>query len=282
MAEPGAKDAAMGGAVVACAEGAEALYYNAAALINVKMAYLSGCMNNGIYFADYYSLSWVRRLNPKRSIGAFYARSYNGGGVHYDPVAKKSVDSQYYDLNVSFSFAREISPVYAIGINAKYIRSVWGSRSVICDKDNGFAFDLGLLMRRSIGDVNLNIGLAFRNIGPDLGSAQRKLPSSVNLGFGIERNFLELMHLVVEIDLIENYQGYVKGFDLRAGTELNINEFLFLRGGFISKRGEYRYFVLGSGISVEKFSLDLAFAPIQPKKEPKTSLFWRISFAYGH
>jgi hypothetical protein len=281
VAEPGARDAGMGGAVVACAKGVEALYYNPAALVNLKTACLSACMNNGIYFADYYSLSWAKRLNTKRSIGVIYSRSYNGGGVHYDPVQKKSIDSRYYDLNISLSFAQEINPIYAIGINAKYIRSVWGSPSVICDTENGFAIDVGGLMRRPFGKGTLNTGFVFRNIGPPLVTSERKLPSSLNFGFGIEQEISRSINLTLECDLTDNFQGYVQGFDFRCGTQLSIKELLYLRGGFISKRELYKYFVFGGGISWEGVSLDLAFAPVQPKREPRIMTFWRISLSYG-
>jgi len=280
--EPGARDAGMGGALVAWCQGVEALYYNPAGTINVEKTSLSASFNNGIIFADYFSLSWTRRLNVRRSIGVIYSRSYNGGAIHYDPVEKKSIDSKYYDLTLGLSFAQSINPVFTTGLNAKYIRSVWGSPIIISQTDNVLAFDFGFLMQRSISNVDINTGLAWRNVGPILGNINRKLPSNLNFGVGMKRNFSELGYLLMEVDLTQNFQGYVKGFDFRSGIELSIRELLFFRGGYISKRGEYKYLVSGLGITWKKLSLDLAFAPEQPKLEPETSLIWKIAFTYGH
>jgi hypothetical protein len=157
--EVGAKAIATGGAFVATANDASALYWNPAGI--------SGLQNNIVSFTHTYWLAntshdfagLVLKLGGTHTIGISYTSlSYGDMKVRteiYPEGTGEYFSSNDYALGLSYSFG--LTDQFSIGVTGKYVGSkIWHMST------SAIAFDLGILYHTPI--EGLNLGMSISNI----------------------------------------------------------------------------------------------------------------------
>jgi len=160
----GARAIGIGGAYVALANDASAIYWNPAGLIHVgengSVAFgynkwLAGTRHNfaavavKLSPADVLGLSFTSLSMPDMEVrNEFYPE---GTGEFFSAM----------DLVMGISYARQITDRFGVGLTAKYIRQqIWQMSA------SALAFDLGVTFRTDL--EWLKLGMSFANFGPKM------------------------------------------------------------------------------------------------------------------
>jgi hypothetical protein len=243
----GARGLALGGAMLADIQGAEAIFWNPAGmatseksseLLVSRFDYIAGISLNAIAFTKNFRDYGVVGISLKSvSIGDIKETTDDkpdGTGNTFAPAFQ----------TWSLSYARSFTDRIVVGCNAKYIRE-----QILNEIANGIAFDLGL--QYESGFPGLRIGFAIQNIGPLMQFTGSDLSCGTSQGSAIDPVNVVLaefelptsIELAIAYDLFEfdnsptnvylRFQSNVYDNDeLDAGLEYSYNHQLFLRGGF--------------------------------------------------
>ncbi|MGH7492039.1 MAG: PorV/PorQ family protein [bacterium] len=278
----GAEAVGMGGAYVAKAENAGALFWNPAGIANLE--------RQSVYFAH---TPWRATIALN---SAAYALPVNGFGSLGAAVTVLSMDrmevtneyaqdgtGEYFDaqdLMISLSYARALSDRFSTGLTAKYIQQkIWNETA------SGVAFDVGTQYR--LWFSNAVVGMSLTNFGGDLRMEGRDLsyqfdtdpnapdnrPAPANLeaeAYPLPLHFQ--VGLVMDVLRSGNFAWQIasevthpndNSERVNFGTQLGILDRLFLRGGY---RYNYDDEDLSAGVglswpmSTNQLQIDYAFA----------------------
>ena len=160
-AEP--RGAALGGAITAIVDGADALYWNPAGALNTNKFAISFAHTN--WFLDtrltYGGAVW--KINDNNAIGLSVS-SFSMDEMEITTVYDPRGTGEYYnagDLSAGISYARRIMSQFSFGITAKYIQEyIWDESA------NQLGIDLGSIYYTNF--MNLRLGMAVRNFGGTL------------------------------------------------------------------------------------------------------------------
>lgn len=211
----GARGLAMGGSTISSASGVEAIHWNPAGLGTLK----------GSAEGMFSSMSYIADVNVSygavgASFGEFGAvglsiRSLDFGEIplttNADPEGKLGRMFSPTFVTLGLTYARALSDQIAAGFTAKLI-----SESIERVSATGFALDFGVQYHGLVGVKGLQLGIAIKNIGPQMqydGSgllrnalssdglrpeqlykseaAAFELPSLIELGVGYTDNFTD-------------------------------------------------------------------------------------------
>ena len=246
----GARAMALGGAYSAAADEASALYWNPAAMTQVRRR--SATLMHAAYLADssYDYGSYVH--NAKRT-GAFgLGLQYFSFGTVFetDEGFHPTGTSHPYDLAVSAGYAREFKGGAAVGLAGKFIQSK------LAETATTGAVDAGVLSPRLFSD-RLRLAAVVRNAGGSLkyGGESDPLPLAFKLG-GVLR-LTDAWILALDLDIPRSDDPGV-----RMGTEymfVDESSWRFAgRAGFSSADVSP---AAGIGIGVRGLTVDYAFVP---------------------
>jgi hypothetical protein len=258
----GARDLAMGGASLAVSQGVDAIFWNPAGLARqtnsaegtlTTMSYIADIRVNygavGIMFSGFGTVGLsIKTLNFGDVPLTTNDDPENLSGRTYSPTL----------LNVGLSFARPFTDAITAGVTLKVISEKLGRVN-----GSGFALDLGVQYHNIGGLKGLHMGLALKNIGPQVSfdgsgllrpatasagrrseqfysskAASFELPSSVELGLAYSRNINESLSWNLNGTFANNnlsldgYRGGAElayksgsiGFAARGGIELSPTE----------------------------------------------------------
>ena len=223
-----ARATGMGSAEVALAEGASSIAYNPAGVLSVSTASFGGTYN-----------SWWANITHSFFGAAVNLQDYGTFGVGLTLLSTDDMEVttpafpdgtgelfKATDMAATFTYARQISQEFGLGLSAKYIKSY------LYNKDIGassVAFDIGTLY--DIPVLRTRLGISVNNLGTDLKfiTEQYSLPTA--LRFGARVTVLEeevnLVYLAMQIarpnDSDEQYN---------LGAEYTYSGILSLRGGY--------------------------------------------------
>jgi hypothetical protein len=163
----GARDLAMGGASMSTSRGVEAIYWNPAGLGRMtnsaegmfsSMNYIAdigvtfggvagrfgdfGVLGLTVSTLDFGDIPLTTNDDPENDGGRFYSPSY---------------------VTIGFSFARGLTDAISFGMTGKLI-----SEQIDRAGASGFAVDIGVQYDRLIGVQGLSLGVAVKNIGPQM------------------------------------------------------------------------------------------------------------------
>lgn len=283
----GARSVAMGGAFVAVANDASAMFWNAAGIAT---------LSNPEVFVSY--TKWLADINynysgfvlPLKNWGTF---GLNASFLSMEAMEKTTIDEpngtgEYFDAG-SFAFgicyAKSLTDRFAIGFNGKYIReSIYHSRA------QGVALDIGTLFTTPLYDMKLgmsisNFGTKMRmtgddmlvqhdidpmisgnngNISADLRTDAFDLPLILRIGVSLDLlQGVENNHLVLSIDALHPNDNKEC---LNLGCEYMYRNQIFLRAGYKSlfSPDSQQGLTLGGGIRLgisngRKLALDYAY-----------------------
>jgi hypothetical protein len=199
----GARAAAMGGAVAAGAQGAEALFQNPAALARLEPESPSEvALGYDALLETAYqgAAAYARPLGRDGALGAGLVYASQSAQTKYTSVGDASGSFTPLDLAAGAGYARRVGPV-ALGAGLKMIRSSLADQS-----GTSAAVDLGVLAKHvaDLGDGPLDAGGSVSNLGPPLklGSSADALPLNVRAGglWHMSPNFDAALDVVFPVD----------------------------------------------------------------------------------
>lgn len=278
----GARNAALGYAVVGLTDDASSVFWNPAGLANISSTSIHFSFFNWFKFFDVNAFSVARNLGDFGIIGANIL-VLNMERMEITTELEPNGTGRYFDaqdMAIGITYARYLTDRFRFGITAKYIyQRIWNETA------SGLAFDIGT--QYTLDFNNLTIAMAMTNFGPDLNMNGEDLNVIHDKSNNFPLNRLTPARLVTDdyplplhfqvgiaMDLLSS--EFVKskiGIDashpndnkerLHLGTEWTFFDLLSLRGGY-----KYNYddenFTFGGGIktvfSDYKLSFDYSFS----------------------
>jgi hypothetical protein len=163
----GARDLALGGASISTTRGVEAMYWNVAGL---------GHMEGGAE-AMFSTMTYIGDINVVYGAVAGKFGSFGNVGFTIKSLSfgdipltteddPENVSNRFYSptfVTVTAGFARPLTDAITIGLGVKLI-----SEKIDRVSSSGFAFDFGVQYDGLVGVKGLNLGLAVKNIGPQM------------------------------------------------------------------------------------------------------------------
>ncbi len=159
----GARAVGMGGAFVAVADDATAIFWNPAGLSRLKNSEAIIIHTNWLVSTSFDFAGFVSPLGQWGTVAASIT------SLSTDEMDVRTIQFQegtgerfsYSDLSLALSYAKNLTNRLSIGVNAKYIsQRIWHMSSA------GYAFDIGTLFRTQFND--LTIGMSISNFGTSM------------------------------------------------------------------------------------------------------------------
>ncbi len=278
----GAKNAALGSAVVGSVDDATAIFWNPAGIANVNSISIHFSFFNWFKFFDINAFAVAKNFGDLGTLGTSIL-VMNMDRMEITTELEPNGTGRYFDaqdMAIGLSYARFMTDRFRFGLSIKYIyQRIWNETA------NGIAFDIGT--QYTLDFNNLTIAMAMTNFGPDLNMSGEDLNviHDRNKNFPLERltparlatdDYPLPLHFQVGIAMDLYKSEFVKskiGIDashpndnnerLHFGTEITFFDLISLRGGY-----KYNYddedFTFGTGIktvfSDYKFSFDYSFS----------------------
>ena len=250
--EVGAKSVGMGGAYVAVADDASAIYWNPAGISKLK--------NNSVVFSHTYWFAetnhnyagLVLKISDEQAIALSYT-SLTMPDMEVTNEFYQDGTGEYFsatDLALGISYSLNITSEFSMGFTGKYVsQNIWHMNA------SAFALDVGLLYQSPI--EGLTLGMAITNVGsqikyegednfiyysfdPNLNGNSDKIYSEIKMdswdlpllfkvGLAYQLIESEMNSFLISCDAVHpnDYSEYVN-----IGFEYGFKEVFFLRGGY--------------------------------------------------
>ncbi len=248
--------AAMGGAYTARVSGAGAAYWNPAGLAdvanrNLLLMHTAWLADISQDFAAVQLMHGVHNLALSVNVFTIPGVEIRGDQPTDQPYGKVDAVNFYAGI----SYGRALNDTWRVGFTVKYLYEKYYLESA-----PGWAVDAGVIGKNLLPDVT--VALVVQNLGrmSPLQEERTPLPLMARLG----ANYLlpvKIMRqnpsLSCDVQWIKDEAAY-----LRAGMELPVWNYLFLRGGWITGNDQ-TLFTGGAGLEFGAFHLDYAFVPVQ-------------------
>lgn len=249
----GAREAAMAGAGTAAAFGPQALVYNPAATARLTPFSISASYTK--WFLDTHHQS----IFANRDLGIFQLgfglSSFAYGKIEYRedrPTEQPFGTFSPLDLTGYLNLARALGDIAEMGLNLRYFYS-----KIIKYQASALGADAGFRIHPL---SNLTVGLAVTDFGKTLYYYYEPFWLPTRARVGLSWN-LPIGSTQLTLTSDASYLIYNRNFQANAGTELTVNEILFLRAGFDPLNPSNR-FSFGTGIRHRLFRLDYAWSPL--------------------
>ena len=228
----GARAAAMGGAFVAVADDASALYWNAAGIARIDADRSQLQFNHAIWPADmkFTQLGYV--FHTKRIPGAI---GVSLRSLYMNPMVETTAyqpdptvgTGQTFDagyMAAGLTYARSFTDKFSAGITANFIHEGLADLS-----QNTYAFDLGTLY--DVGTMGMRIGMAISSMGTDVTFIERvaRLPSVFRIGTSATLLQTADQRLIGSFEFSHPPDNSER---LNVGAEYGFHNYVFLRGGY--------------------------------------------------
>jgi hypothetical protein len=252
----GARNLAMGGAGMSNAVGVEAIYWNPAGLGRLTHS-AEGMFSNLQYIADIK----VNYGAVAAKFGEFGNLGFSIKALDFGKIPLTTVDDPENRSGATFSptyvtigltYSRELTDAVAAGLTVKLV-----SETIDRVSASGMAFDLGLQYTGLVGVQGLHLGVAVKNIGPQLkydgsglyrsavtteglrpeqkyktDAASFELPASIEIGVGYSGRVGDNMNYTVS-GVFANNNLYLDEYKLGAEYGVNLAPVkVFARGGY--------------------------------------------------
>lgn len=273
----GARNAALGSAVVGVIDDASSAFWNPAGLANVHSTSLHFSFFNWFKFFDVNAFSLAKNFSDFGTIGVSIL-VLNMDKMEITTEFEPNGTGRYFDaqdMAIGISYARNLTDRFRFGITAKYVyQRIWNEVA------NGVAFDVGT--QYTLDFNNLTIAMSMTNFGPDLNMTGEDLNVIHDKNTTLPLNRLSPARFVTDdyplplhfqvgiaMDLFKSeFVSSKIGFDashpndnkerLHFGTEFTFFDLLSIRGGY-----KYNYddenFTLGGGVRTVFDDFKIAF-----------------------
>ncbi len=248
------RSAAMGGAYTALAAGAGALHYNPAGLASTERQQAAFMHNQ--YFQGI-TQEYLSYASPK-GWGADFT-SLNFGGISETTLANPSGAGLgkvgMLDTALGLGFGGKLAGGLFVGAGVKLVRESIAGNSV-----SGFMFDGGLLWNVSGAD-GLALGVAVRNLGPDVKTQGGKEPLPAGVSAGVA--YALKMRGVKSTISMDVQQNRGEGLGGRLGYEMLLGGAVPLRVGYNTLTDDGAGVSAGIGYIQGNLGFDYAYAPFK-------------------
>jgi long-subunit fatty acid transport protein len=285
--EVGARPLAMGGAFVAVADEATALYWNPAGIARLGRTEATFTHTEWLVGSRFDYAGLVLPLGDSGTLGLSFT-SLSAGEMEVRTVALPEGTGERFNANdiaLGISYARNLTDRFSIGFSGKYVRQqIWHMSA------GAFAFDVGTLYTTRLRGMRIgmsisNFGNKMRLEGRDtivqhdidptkagnndkirahLDTEKWSLPLMFRVGVAMELMQTASNRLTVAVDAMHPNDN-VEGVNL--GAEYSLNDVVFLRAGYKSLfvTDSEEGLTLGAGLSYRflgraRIKLDYAYA----------------------
>ncbi len=261
----GARATAMGGAFVAIANDASALFWNPAGLVEIKQ--------NQILFSHN---KWVVDINHEFFGGVYHLSSNDAVGIAFTslntddmPVTTEVMPFgtgeyfKYGDIAVALSYSRKMTSQFSFGATIRYIEETLGKL-----KMRGVMIDLGTFYWTGLGTTRFAVAISnFGNeLAPDgkvvlFGHRKKSSwqsfspPTIFRIGFAFEPYQSKNNRITTSIQLNHPNDN---SENIGTGIEYTWKNILFIRGGYKFNVEEQNY-SFGAGVHVPIGIADASF-----------------------
>jgi len=265
-----ARAVGLGGAYSAIATDANALHYNPAGLAAIDLHRVVFLHNQHIaglsqQYAAYASpMGWGLNINRLGSEGVPRTTISNPNG---DGLGQAT----YSDLSIGAGYGHRLNDSFAVGFGLKFLDG-----NIDNTHANGYALDLGAILRVKRTADRLRFGFAIQNMGPAVTyqKAEENLPLLFRFASAYEFDLLNGENTVVaELD-----KGRTEKIIFKLGVERIIGRVMALRFGYDGRNDAGPGFTLGTGFRTGDLSFDYAFVPFG---DLGTGHRASIAFAWG-
>jgi hypothetical protein len=228
----GARASAMGGAFVAVADDATALYWNCAGIARIDPDKSELSLNHA---------SWPGDLQFEQIGYVFHVKKIPGAfGVHaraltMDPMVEttayqpdpnvgtgKTFDAGY--MTVGVTYARSFTDKFSAGITGNFIHEGLADLS-----QQTYSFDLGTLY--DVGTLGMKIGMAISNIGTQVKFIEReaRIPAIFRVGSSVAIMNTPNQKLLGSFEFSHPPDNSER---INVGAEYGFRNYVFIRGGY--------------------------------------------------
>lgn len=263
----GARNEAMGGAVVGYIDDASSVFWNPAGIAKVK--------NVQVFFSymDWFSLfnhSAASLVYTNDDFGSIAGSiiMFNTSDMEITTELEPNGTNRYFDASdmaIGISYARFLTDKFNVGVTFKYIyQQIWNETA------DGFAFDIGT--QYTLDFQNLTIAMSMTNFGGDLrfegsdlavnysndiypqsritpaqlATEEYPLPLNFQLGIGFDVFEADFVKMKADIDATHPNDNNEQ---LLFGTEFSFFDRFYLRGGY-KYNDDDQSFAFGAGANV--------------------------------
>ena len=225
----GARGAAMGGAFVAIADDATALYYNAAGIARIDQDRSELSINHANWPAEmsFDQVGYV--FHVKKIPGAFglHARSLSMQPMEETTAYQPYGTGRTFDAGMmafGFTYARSFTDKFSAGVTANFIHEGLADLS-----QQTTAFDIGTLY--DVGTAGMKIGMAISNVGSQIKFIDReaRIPGIFRVGTSATLLSSSDQKLVGSFEFSHPPDNSER---MNVGAEYSFRKYLFLRGGY--------------------------------------------------
>ncbi|MBN2565480.1 MAG: PorV/PorQ family protein, partial [Candidatus Eisenbacteria bacterium] len=250
----GARAIAMGDAYVAVDGDVSSVYWNPAAIVDVRNIDI-GLMHSEWFEGIRYEYAGVVRSYGDQALGLSLVGLYVDDLERRDaPVATPIGHFGYFDFSLTGSYGRRLTDELTVGANAKYLQEKIDDKTA-----TGYAVDLGA--RYDVpGMQGLSAGVALLNLGPQMKFVDEAfdLPVMYKVGAALDVPFDSLNgDVMFAADVVKPADGNTK---VHFGMEYEYAEMIAIRFGYRSGWDNQNVSV-GLGIKAGQFRLDYALVP---------------------
>jgi hypothetical protein len=271
-----ARAAAMANAVTTLPMGSSSLFFNPAGMS--ESGFLDIAISHNQWIADIKHTTFSLSFKPSGNLGIFglSVQSVDYGEILGTVVANN--DQQYEDIGtikvsalaIGLGYAKALTDQFSAGAGIRWVKQDLGqsiipsdsSTTKVSNKLNPLVFDFGTSFKT--GFKSLTFGMSVRNFASEVKYAAEsfELPLTFTVGISMDMmDFIDdrsLVHsLLVSVDAVHN-RDYRE--QLYLGAEVNLLNFLAIRGGYITNSDEDKA-TFGFGLSQKGLSFDYAYTP---------------------
>lgn len=245
----GAKATGLGSAFTAISNDITAIYYNPAGLVQLNKKEISITHTEWIANSKFDFIGYAQpSTNQTIGLGLTYL-SY-GEIEAYNKNRQQIGTFSAQDLAITTSYSKFLTNSLSIGLNFKFIQ-----QNIESEKAAGFGFDLGIL--KKLTQIPLQIGFAFKNIGPELKFIKKSYPLPLTLSVGACYTLFNFLILASDI----NYEPINNHFGVSFGSEYTPISSLSLRLGYLLTKEKISTIGAGFGLKLFNCHLDYCFLP---------------------
>ena len=245
----GARPLGMGSAFVANADGANAIFWNPAGIVQTDHRELTMSYVELYDLVSYSSLGYAHRIEI--------------GSIGFGLVSSNDVDGAYQETTIALSGAGEIYSGLSVGVNIKYLFSVANTEDIRIGGGRGLALDMGC--QYHVWEDVVFLGASFQNLISHVSydrEAVRDIPGQkyserldisykIGAGASLGRLLPRAQNAVLATEFSDGYA--------HAGVEYTFWNIVAVRAGVRTGNALTRAITAGFGLSLSAFELDYAY-----------------------